>query len=139
MALPVTDFTHAGRQYRTTLLTARAGLSLMPKIIVLFGREVTTLLLTTDEKGLTALMSNGEATAAMLHTISKNAAQDDGLQLLHELMRHTSYKLTLADGQVVDASVYDHFDELFSGEYLDLFTVAIRVARASFAKPSSAK
>jgi hypothetical protein len=141
MALPFTEFTHAGREYRTTLLSARAGLVMMPKIVVLFGREVTTLLLSTSEAGLGKLLADGETLAAMLHTISQNALAGDGegLLLLHELMRHTTYQLTLNGGNIVDAEVYRDFDQLFAGEYMDLFTVAIQVARASFAKPSSAK
>lgn len=139
MALPITEFTVNGRAYKTTLLSARAGLVMMPKIIALFGREITTLLLTAGEEGLPKLLSDPETQAAVLHTVSKNALNDDGLLLLHEMMRHTTYRATLAGGNEVDASVYEQFDELFSGEYLDLFTVALRVARASFAKPSSAK
>jgi hypothetical protein len=141
MSLPVTEFKHGGRDYKTTLLSARAGLVLMPKIIVLFGKSITTLLLSTDEKGLNKLLADGETLAAMLHTISTNALEGDGegLLLLHEMMRHTTYRLTLAEGNVVDGSVYQDFDALFSGEYMDLFTVAIQIARASFAKPSSAK
>jgi hypothetical protein len=141
MGLPVTEFTHAGREYKTTLFPATHGLVMMPKIIVLFGREITTLLLSTDEAGLKKLLEDRETLAAMLHTISKNAVAGDGegLLLLHEMMRQTTYKATLAGGNIVDASVHGDFDLLFSGEYMDLFTVAIRVARASFAKPSSAK
>lgn len=141
MALDVTDFTHAGREYKTTLLPATKGLVLMPKIIVLFGRELTTLMLSTDGSGLGRLLADPEVLANALYTISQNALRNDGegLLLLHEMMRFTTYKTVLAGGNVVDASVYTDFDLLFSGEYMDLFTVAIHVARASFAKPSSAK
>jgi hypothetical protein len=141
MALPVTEFQVGGREYRTTLLTARAGLVMMPKMIVLFGRDIVGIMLSTSEDQLAKLLADTETLANTLCTISENALAGDGagLLLLHEMTRHTTYKATLAGGNEVDASVYEQFDELYSGEYLDLFTVAIRVARASFAKPSSVK
>jgi hypothetical protein len=143
MALPVTEFKVGGREYKTTLLTARAGLVMMPKIIALFGREVTTLFLASGDEKAGSLLKNPEVQAAMLDTVGKNAADNDGLLVLHELMRHTTYKATLTHGTTtpveVDASVYDNFDELFAGDYLVLFTVAMEVARASFVKPSSVK
>jgi hypothetical protein len=139
MALPVTEFKVGGREYKTTLLTARAGLVMMPKIIALFGREVTTLFLASGDEKAGALLKNPEVQAAMLDTVGKNAADNDGLLVLHELMRHTTYRATLAGGNEVDASVYECFDELFAGDYLVLFTVAMEVARASFVKPSSVK
>ena len=139
MALPVTDFVVNGRDYKTTLLPARAGLILMPKIIALLGRENTTIMLAAGEKGLAKLLANPETMGAMLHEISTKATEDNGLLLLHEVMRHTTCKQIQASESVVEASVYDNFDTHFAGDYLDLFTVAIHAARASFTKPSSAK
>lgn len=137
--LPKTSFSHNGRDYTTTLLPALEGLVIMPKIIVLFGREITSLILVTPEPKLRELLGDMEVLGGFLHTISKNAADNNGLLLLHEILRYTTCKQIQLANSVVEASVYDNFSTHFAGEYMDLFTVAILAARASFTKPSSAK
>lgn len=136
MTLPTTSYTVNGRDYTTRLLPARDGLVLMPKIIALLGKEITTMILISPGDQLSALMQDMEVVGSMLHAVSEKAASDNGLLLLHELLRHTTCKqVQLANG-MMELSVYENFDTHFAGEYMDLFTVAIHAARASFTKPS---
>jgi hypothetical protein len=138
MSLPTTNFAVDGRTYTTTLLPATQALVLMPKLIALFGKELTSLLLAAKDANIEALLDDPETLGAVVTTIAKNAAENNGLLLLHELMRHTTTKIVLAGGSQVEASVFDNFDTHFAGDYLHLINVAVQVARASFIKPSAA-
>jgi hypothetical protein len=139
MGLPITEYVVDGRDYKTTLLPATQALVLMPKIIALLGKEITTLVLASGEDGLQQLLSNPEILASMLHTISKNAAESNGLLLLHEIVRHTSCKQVQMASGLMEAPLYEAFDGHFAGDHTHLFKVCIFAARASFTKPSPGK
>jgi len=143
MALPTTSFPTAsftvnGRDYTTRLLPASDALVLMPKIVKLMGRQVFMIFMATSETGLAALLADRETLGSIIFTICENAADNDGLLLLREMMRYTTCKqIQLANSQI-EASVFDNFDQHFAGDLLDLGTTAIHVGRASFTKPSPA-
>ena len=136
MALPTTTFTVDGKSYTTRLLPARDALVLMPKLIVLLGRDITGLFLASKDVDPGTLLENPEVLASIVATIAEKAVESDGLLVLHDLMRFTTFPLTLAGGNVVQASLFDNFDEHFAGDYIHLIKVAVEVGRASFTKPS---
>lgn len=146
MALPTTTYTVKGREYTTTLLPASESLVLLPRIITLLGKELTQLLLATDNKPpapgvkspLEVLLADPEVMAATFHTICTNAMKQggDGLLLLRDIVRHTTCKHVQLAESIGEAPLIDAFDEHFAGELMDLMLVCIYAARASFTKPS---
>jgi hypothetical protein len=139
MSLPITEHSAHGHEYKTHLMPASESLVVLPKLIVLLGKNNTALLLATPGDKLGKLLEEPEVLAAIFHTISTNAADNNGLLVMREIMRRTTVKVTLASGTAVDASLYEQFDTHFAGRLMEMFEVFIAVARASFTAPSPGK
>jgi hypothetical protein len=140
MALPTTTFTVSGKTYVTELMPATEALTVLPKLVMLLGRPTTTMLLSTDKEELDAAMKDMDVVAGMLHEASVNAVKmGNGFLLFHELTRRTVCKHVQMSNGIGEAPLYDAFDGHFAGELMEMFMVAMHVARASFTKPSAAK
>ena len=140
MALPTTTFTVSGKTYVTELMPATEALIFLPKLVTLLGRHVVTMLLTTPPEELEKAMADGEMLAGILHQMSVNAVEiGNGLLLFHEMTRRTICKHVQMSNGPAEAPLYDAFDMHFAGKLMDLFTVIMHVARASFTEPSAAK
>lgn len=142
MALPVTHFTHDGRDYYTTLLPASEALVLLPKLIAAFGDGVTSVLLAV-KPGETASaiesLSDPLILGPLLQHIASACANNSGLLILRDVLRHTECaQIKLDGGTILRASVFDNFDHHFAGDLGNMLAVCIKAAQASFAKPSGA-
>lgn len=129
-----------GKLYRCKTFTASEGLVLFPRLVALLGEEMVNLVLATGDRQLADLLGDRKVVAAMMVKISERAAEDDGLLVLREVLKHTVYVRRHQEPGAkapveVPESVYKTFDEHFAGDYMHLLNVCIWVGRASFGAP----
>jgi hypothetical protein len=126
--------TIGGTKYRTRILPATSGLVILPKVVALMGEPIIKLM-TEDEDMRAKMVENPAILAAILASMAKQAAKDDGLLVVVELMEGVQAdKVRIGDAEV-DGSVAEHFDTHFAGRYKHLAEVAMWVMTVNFAAP----
>lgn len=121
--------------YEVNILTASEGLVIFPKLVALFGTPLLKLVLGTSEKERKEAFSNSDVMAAALNNLATNAAENDGLLVLRDLMKGVAAdKVRISEEAIVAGSVSDNFDTHFAGNYMHLFEVAFWVAQVNFTK-----
>lgn len=121
-----------GVTYTTKTLPASAGLVILPKLLSLFGEPVLKLFFVADQAEKEALLKDPQVVASILHNISKNAAEDDGLLVVKDLLVNTSADKVKVGDTDIEAAIPSHFDTHFQGRYGHLFQVAMWVASVNF-------
>lgn len=127
-----------GTAYKCKTFPASEGLVILPKIISLVGDKVTNLMFGVGDEGIESLMEDKKVMMQIMVNIAERAEQNDGLLVLRDLMKYTTFTETFTDPATkevngLDRSVYDKFDEHFAADYMNLMNVAMWVGRASFA------
>lgn len=118
--------------YTTKTLTATEGLILMPKLVALFGSDLLRLMLGRSNEERAAIMAEPSTMAILLAAIAKNAAVNDGLLVVKELLATTTTEHVRVGDTTVPGRVIDHFDSHFDQRYQHLFEVALWVASCNF-------
>lgn len=129
-----------GKLYKCKTFPASDGLRLLPRIISLLGEEVANLVFSVDDDGMSVLMGDGKVRAAIMVKIAERAEENDGLLVLRDLMKYTTFVREHEEKGApapveVPTPLLDIFDEHFAGDYLHLLNVAMWVGRASFGNP----
>ncbi len=126
-----------GITYTTTTLPATKGLVIMPRVLKLFGATILKILFEAEsDEDRQALLSDPQVIAALLTEIAGNAAEDNGLLVVVDILQTTTAdKVKIGDTTVSDVRVTDHFDEHFSGRYAHLAEVTMWVASCNFGEP----
>ena len=132
--------TISGITYTTTLLPASRGLVIAPKLIALFGSNLLGLLLglaQTEEEGeakgkIQALLEDPKVLGAVVAQVAGNAAEEDGLLILRDMLATTEADLVKIGDAQVPGSVHVHFDQHFAGRLKHLFEVCLWVGQLNF-------
>lgn len=135
--MPLKKFTEVidDISYTTTMLPATQGIIIMPKLIDLLGETAMTLLIATSEQQKDVLLNDDETKAALISSIAERAAEDNGLLIVKELLKHTTCDKIQIGDNFVTGNVHENFDDHFAGRYMHLVNVALWVGRVSFAGP----
>lgn len=124
-----------GINYTTTTLSASEGLRIMPKVVSLVGQTLMSLFFAADEDKRLAMLSNPKIVGGIINQIATNAAEDDGLLVVKDLLKKTKCDQVAIGDARVPGSVYDHFDIHFAARYKHLAEVAMWVGRVNFLAP----
>lgn len=117
--------------YKTTTLLATRGLTILPKLIALFGEPLLKVMFSADEDEKEHMMEEPRVIAAILHGISLNAS-DGELLVLRDLMETTESDQTRMGEAEVPGNIRMHFDTHFAGRYMHLAKVAKWVGSCNF-------
>lgn len=126
----------AGKVYTTKTFPASQGLVLLPKLIQLLGENLIALFFAASGEALDSLLENPEVISKAILTAARNADEvEGGWNILRDLLRFTRCdKVKIGDVEV-EASLFDHFDDHFTGDYGLLIQVAMWAAQVSFVRP----
>jgi hypothetical protein len=127
-----------GITYTTKTLPTTQGLVIMPKIVSLFGEPLLKLIFTVVGQGVPQedrmkLFKSPEILGGLLGSIARNAAENDGLLVVKELLvATTADKVKIGEAFGANEPVMNHFDTHFAGRYMHLAEVAFWVASCNF-------
>lgn len=134
-----------GKKYKCKTFPTSEGLVILPKIISLLGEKIANLVFAAGEEGMASLMEDQKTMAAIMVNIAERAEENDGLLVLRDLMKYTTYMRRHQEPKSKDnpnpavveisESVYNNFDTHFAGNYMHLLNVGMWVGRASFGNP----
>lgn len=129
-----------GIDYTCRTFPASEGLVILPKLVSLLGDKVANLVFAVGEDGIESLMGDTKVMTQIMINIAERAEENDGLLVLRDLMKYTTYKEKIKDPltkqvQELDRSAYDKFDDHFAAKYMHLLNVSMWVGRASFGNP----
>ena len=125
--------------YSCKTFPASEGLVLLPKIVSLIGDKVANLVFGVGEEGIASIMEDSAVMTTIMVRISERAEENNGLLVVKDLLKYTTYKEILKDPNgsthEMERSAYDEFDDHFAAKYMHLLQVAFWVGRASFGNP----
>lgn len=134
-----------GKLYRCKTFPASEGLVILPKLISLMGDKIANLVFAAGDEGIETLMADSKTMAAILVNIAERAEENDGLLVLRDLMKYTTFIRRHREPKTpndpnpkmveLPVPLTQSFDLHFAGEYLHLLNVAMWVGRASFGNP----
>lgn len=124
-----------GISYTTTMLPARQGLAILPKLIALFGEPVLKLMFAADADQRAELIRDPKVMASILHSMAASASDGDGLLVIQDLFNATEADKVRIGDTTVSGNVAVHFDDHFAGKYGHLMNVALWVASVNFLGP----
>ena len=133
-----------GVSYTTTTLPATRGLLILPRLIALFGEPILKLIFTTSQElgegddageAMGELLQDPKVMATILHGMAANAAEDNGLLVIKDLMMSTEADKARMGEAEVQGNVHQHFDTHFAARYTHLAQVAMWVASCNFIGP----
>ncbi len=124
-----------GITYTTTTLPASAGLTILPKVMSIFGEALIGLFFAVDDESKAEVFANPKVLGAIIAKVAENAAADNALLVLKDLLVSTECdRVSIGDAEV-PGNVHSHFDGHFAGRYRHLMEVALWVGTSNFIAP----
>ncbi len=127
-----------GVTYTATTLPATQGLAIFPRLVALLGEQGVALLFGAGAESFGNMMEDPKVVGALVTHIAKGITNAGGqpTDVLRDIMATCSADKCRMGDTEVQASVFEHFDEHFSGDYMHLLKVVGWIGQINFMKPS---